>query len=78
MGHVPGSRRGRCGRQLPGPTDERGNQIEEAYFGLDGKPCLHKKGYHRWTARYNERGNSIETTYFGLDGKKVVSPGDNP
>jgi len=50
--------------------DKLGNVIEEAYFGLDGKPSLTKWGdYHRVSKRYDERGNVIEEAYFGLDGK---------
>src|SRR5262249_13398373 len=48
--------------------------LAEAYFGLDGKPCLHKDGYHRWTARYDERGNRIEEAYFGGDEKTPPPP----
>ena len=47
--------------------DGNGNAGTVAYFGLDGKPTLHKNGYHKFTARYNERGNRIEGRYFGLD-----------
>src|SRR5439155_22627650 len=46
--------------------------VEMAYFGQDGKPCLHKEGYHRFTDRYDERGNRIEQAYFGLDGKPCL------
>ena len=27
--------------------DERGNQVEESYFGIDEKPSLHRNGLHR-------------------------------
>ena len=38
--------------------DERGNRIEQAYFGVDGQAVLLKEqGYARATWRYDERGN---------------------
>ena len=49
--------------------DDRGNCIETAYFGVDGKPTRHKDGYAAWKARYDDRGNQIEIAYFGPDGK---------
>ena len=55
--------------------DERGKQVEEAYFGLDGKPMLHKDGYARWTARYDERGNRVERALFDADDHAVMVDG---
>ena len=51
--------------------DNRGNITEEAAFGVDGKPVLHKEGYAKITRVYDDRGNITEVAYFGLDGKPV-------
>ena len=51
--------------------DARGNVTEEAYFGLDGKPVLHKSGVARWTKAYDARGNLIEAASFGIDGRPL-------
>ncbi len=48
-----------------------GNQLTESYFGVDGKPCLHKEGFAKVTWRYDERGNQIETSCFGIDGEPL-------
>lgn len=53
--------------------DERGNETDEAYFGVDGKPALGKDGeVARITMRYDERGNVIEQAYFGVDGRPAL------
>ena len=49
-----------------------GHRIEAAYFGIDGKPCLHKDGYAKFTSQYDERGNCIEDALFGIDGKPCL------
>ena len=53
--------------------DERGNEVERAYFGVDGKPLLDKDyGAARITYAYDDRGNEIEEAGFGIDGKPVL------
>ena len=52
--------------------DERGNQTETAYFGVDGKPFLCNDGYASVAAKYDERGNVLETAYFGVDGDRLL------
>jgi PDZ domain len=52
--------------------DERGNIVEMAYFGVDGKPALDKDGKARVTYRYDERGNGVEIAFFGADGKPTL------
>ena len=51
--------------------DERGNTTEEAYFGVDGKPALHKYGYAGWRAVYNERHIRVAYTLFDVDGEVI-------
>ena len=53
-------------------TYKHGNMVEAACFGIDGKPCLHKDGYAKFTDKYDERGNVIEEAYFGIDGKPCL------
>ena len=48
--------------------DERGNRTEVSYYGIDGKPCLHKDGNAKWVSKYDERGNETETSFYGIDG----------
>ena len=43
--------------------DERGNQIQEAYFGADRKPTR-INGYAVVRSKYDERGHKIELAYF--------------
>ena len=57
------------GRPEGGSRGQVTHTLEEAFFTSEGRPTLHKDGYHRFTARYDERGNRAETSYFGLDGK---------
>src|SRR4051812_27921015 len=47
--------------------DPQGNIVAEAYFGVDGKPCLHADGYTRLTMTYDARGNQTALAFFGLD-----------
>src|SRR5262249_32778362 len=49
--------------------DERGNEVETAFFGPDRKPIVNSDGYHRFTARHDEEGNRVEAAFFGIDGK---------
>jgi hypothetical protein len=46
--------------------------VEWACLGIDGRPCLHKDGYHKVARQYDERGNVRERAYFGLDGKPAL------
>jgi hypothetical protein len=55
--------------------DEKGRQTAEAYFGIDGKPCRHVEGAHRWEAKYDTNDRETERTCFGLDGKPVTVKG---
>ena len=53
--------------------DERGNRVEQAGFGVDGKPTLNKRdGLARVTKRFDERGKQVEEAYFGVDGKPIL------
>ena len=52
--------------------DERGNTIEFAYFGVDGKLALPKNGYAKYTYSLDEHGNVIEESYFGVEGKTML------
>jgi hypothetical protein len=53
--------------------DDRGNTIGEAYFGLEGKPCLNKDGGHPRAARYGKRENLIEATWFDTQGREIAT-----
>ena len=63
---------GKGGCLLRRRADAADHTLEEASFTPEGRPTLHKDGYHRWTARYDERGNRVEVAYFGLDGKPCL------
>ena len=47
--------------------------FEEAYFGVDGKPCLCKDGYAKQTWKYDEKGNEIQIVFFDLNDKPIIS-----
>jgi hypothetical protein len=47
--------------------DERGNQIEEAYFDATGNAIADQSGVARWTAKYSEGSNLPDKTYFDRD-----------
>ena len=53
--------------------DARGNVTEEAVFGTDGKPVLHKAGGAKFTRIYDGQGNVTEIAFFGVDGKPVLN-----
>ena len=56
-----------------GPTDDRGNRIEYAYYGVDGAPVLDKTlGAARETYTYDERGSVLTRSFFGIDGKPIL------
>ena len=46
--------------------------IEEAYFGVDGKPCLCKDGFARVTAQYDETGEIIDIQIYDSSGHQIV------
>ena len=52
--------------------DDRGNEIESAFFGTDGEPCLHKDGIAKRVRKYDDRGYLIEQAFFGTDGKPCL------
>ena len=51
--------------------DERGNQIETAFFDEEGKPVRNNAGIARFEATYDERGNQIAGAKFDEGGKPV-------
>ena len=51
--------------------DERGNQTEGIYFGVDGKPCLSKDGYAKRAMDYDENGNWLRTHLFDVEGNEL-------
>jgi len=52
--------------------DGNGNQVEEAYFGVDGRPTLSSEGVARLTMGYDEHGNKVDTNFFDVDGKPTL------
>ena len=52
--------------------DGRGNEIEEAYFGVDGQPCLVNDGYAKFTRKYDGRDNETEAAFFGVEGRPCL------
>jgi hypothetical protein len=54
--------------------DERGNEVEEAFFGVEGFPIINKHdGVSGWRTKYDEFGNAVEVAYFGLAGKPILN-----
>jgi hypothetical protein len=53
--------------------DERGNRLEFAAFGLDGKPVLYKDGYFRWVDRYDAHNHLVEQAFYGIDNEPAVN-----
>ena len=55
--------------------DNRGNKTEEAYWGIDGKPCTESKYsiYAKATYKYDSNRNKMEEAYWGVDGKPCNS-----
>ena len=51
--------------------DDRGNLIEWSYFDIEGKPTLHKDGYHKFIVKHDDRGNKIETAKYDKFGNKT-------
>ena len=55
--------------------DESGQQIEWEIDGSDGKLLLDKKrGYAKWTQKYDGKHNLIETAYWGAKDQLVLGP----
>ena len=54
-------------------NDAHGRDLETAWFGVDGKPVLLKKGYAIRKRRYNDGGQVVEEAYFGTEGAPVSS-----
>jgi hypothetical protein len=54
--------------------DERGNRIEEAYFGLHDEPVIDQSSSFQ-TAKmsYDDRGNPISWEYYGVDGQRSAT-----
>jgi hypothetical protein len=53
--------------------DDRGNKVEEDYFGIDGRPVLHKGALAvRIRYRYGPRGDLIATLRYGADGRLLA------
>jgi hypothetical protein len=48
------------------------NEIETAFFGMDGEQVLNKNGREKWTTKFDERDNEIETAFFGINGEPVA------
>jgi hypothetical protein len=40
--------------------DERGREIERAFFGVSGERVLHRNGYAGYRQKYSDRGDAIE------------------
>ena len=56
-------------------ADERGNQVELAFFGAEGTPLLRAGGYFKWADKYDDRGNRIELAWFGVHEEPVEVDG---
>jgi hypothetical protein len=53
--------------------DAHGNNVENAYYGTDGKPVLRRDwGIARVTNSYDARGYRVEQAYLGTDGKPAL------
>ena len=53
--------------------DEHGNQVEESYFGVDGRPVLEKNGVAHVMMGYDDRGFRSEGAFFEVDGKPTLN-----
>jgi len=55
--------------------DDNGKQIEWEIDGPDGKLLLDKKkGYAKWTQKFDAHGQLLETAYYGLKNQLVMGP----
>jgi hypothetical protein len=48
--------------------DQRGNLIETAYWGLDGRPAEDANRVARTTSEYDEHGNVTNSTQYDATG----------
>ena len=57
-------------RRSPGSDDERGNEVEEAYCGVDGAPVLNlSRDAAKVRFEYDARGNAIATKRYDRRGQ---------
>jgi predicted ATPase len=54
--------------------DARGNETEEAYFGLNGQLVVSKEGFAKGTMKVDAHGHPIEAATFGPDGRPMLNP----
>ncbi|MBF0566195.1 MAG: hypothetical protein HQK89_13245 [Nitrospirae bacterium] len=54
--------------------DNRGNMVEESYFGVRDEPVNNSSGYHRVTLEYNAKGQKTFRQYFGKDHNPAYGP----
>jgi hypothetical protein len=57
--------------------DPRGNRIEDAFFGIDGKPVRSEEGIARIETSYDESGRLIGECYYGPDNQLALRKNDN-
>ena len=60
-----------CSVEWTAKYDERGNKVEEAYFGTDGKPVINNPATPDGPAS-TTTGGIRSNSYFGIDGKPVL------
>ena len=53
--------------------DQRGFNIEIAYFSVDGQPTLNDEGVAKIAYAYDFRGNQTEERFSGVDGRAAAS-----
>jgi len=53
--------------------DQRGNVIDYAYLGIDGKPALVSSGIAEIRRKLDARGNVVEYATYGIDGKPILN-----
>ncbi len=53
-------------------VDDRGNMLEAAFLGADGKPIVTPLGA-RTATKFDEHNNPVEMDGFGLDGKPILT-----
>jgi YD repeat-containing protein len=53
--------------------DDRGNLIEQAYWGADDALIPNNNGYAKYAQAYDEQGNLIEWTYLGIDDAPILN-----
>lgn len=58
--------------------DDRGNVIEQTYFGIGGKPSYDGQKTHKRIKKYDERNNYVYEKNLGKDGKPIHSGNVNP